>query len=618
MRIPFKDISARGLISMVTAVAMLAVASCGGPGGSTNTTPTTPTAASLQLLVSSGNLLADGSSTVALTAQVKDGNNNALADQVVTFKSDAGSISVDNAGKTDKNGLATATLSTLGDKSTRTINLTATLGTLTAKNTVQATGSKVSISGVNSVVTGNTTQLTIRVQDGAGKAVPQQAVTLKSSLNNTFTVGGQAATTVTTDSSGQATVTYTATNAGVDQLSASALNETGALTVNVSSDQFTIATSQPEIALNTPLVVSATFKRNGVAQTNQTITFSATRGTLSSATAQTDANGVASITVTSTNSGKSTITASIGSTTAQQTVEFVATSPDPAKSIIQAEKTTVTPKGSTSITATVRDTQGNLVKNQTVNFSLTDVTGGALSVASGVTDSFGQTTTTYTAGNVSSARDAVKITASINGTVINGGTPLSLTVAGQSVFVRLGTGNTITVLNSTQYQIPYAVLVTDAAGNPVVGAQVQIQLQPYQGTWAYRKGFWYVDAITNLWTQQINDQCRNEDRNLNGILEAGEDDNNNGLLEPGTVAAASPASVTTDNTGSAFVAVTYGKNYGNWTMVSLTAKTTVQGSEYQNSADFILPLLGDDLKDTKTSPPGQTSPFGVNKCNVPN
>ena len=70
------------------------------------------------------------------------------------------------------------------------------------------------------------------------------------------------------------------------------------------------------------------------------------------------------------------------------------------------------------MTATVRDAANNFVKNQTVNFVLTDVSGGSLSVAQAVTNSQGQAKTFYNASNATSAANGVRVDATVQGTAV--------------------------------------------------------------------------------------------------------------------------------------------------------------------------------------------------------
>src|SRR5206468_124841 len=113
-----------------------------------------------------------------------------------------------------------------------------------------------------------------------------------------------------------------------------------------------------------------------------------------------------------------------------------------------------------------------LVKNQTVSFTLTDATGGSIFPPSAVTDSFGRASTVYTAGAAPSAQNGVIINAAVG--AVTG--QVRLTVAQQALFVILGTGNLILTPSNTQFAQPYSVLVTDANGNPIANATVELTI----------------------------------------------------------------------------------------------------------------------------------------------
>ncbi len=136
----------------ISALLTLALAACGGstndcgssfgqPCGSdgTNAMPV----ASMMLVTDSITIPSDNSATATLTAYVQDANNNFLSDVPVSFKPSSGGIAV-TQGVTDANGVATATLSTLGDPSNRTITVTATADKITATATIDVTGTTLS------------------------------------------------------------------------------------------------------------------------------------------------------------------------------------------------------------------------------------------------------------------------------------------------------------------------------------------------------------------------------------------------------------------------------------------------------------------------------------------
>jgi adhesin/invasin len=152
---------------------------------------------------------------------------------------------------------------------------------------------------------------------------------------------------------------------------------------------------------------------------------------------------------------------------------------------------------------------------------------------------------------------------------------ITLTVAQQALFVVLGTANQVQDLSTTQYALPYSVLVTDANGSPIANTIVTLSIPPTQ----YRKG---MGGAPNPPT------CPSEDSNRNGILDPGEDVNNNNRLDPGNVATV-PITVTTNTTGFAFFDVVYAQEFAGLVEVELNARTVVVGSEGSSQAKFFLP-----------------------------
>jgi adhesin/invasin len=292
------------------------------------------------------------------------------------------------------------------------------------------------------------------------------------------------------------------------------------------------------------------------------------------------------------------------------------------------------------ITAIVQDAAGNLVGGREVRFLLMDTTGGTIFPAAAVTDDFGRASTVYTAGAVPSAQDGVTIQATVTGTAVV--QQVKLTVARQALFVILGTGNLLQALSSTQYAKPYSALVTDANGNPVANATIELSVLPTR----YQKGVYeliFDDTNCMGWAKGPSTiTCPNEDLNLNGALDRdedrngncvldpgedlnqdnvlgrGEDFNGNCVLDPGNVATTVPGTVVTDASGFAFFNVVYAKEF-TWVEVALEARTTVAGSASSSQVVFFLSGLLSDFSDCNVPPPGVVSPYGMAAtCDNPN
>jgi hypothetical protein len=589
----------------------LVFASCGentlvAPGGGSGMPPGSSAVSRVSVLASSPSLPSDVGQTLTISVIVSDANNVAMEGVTVVMSTNSGTLTIADP-VSDASGVVTGVLNSGGDPTNRPITINATAGGVTGSVTVNVIGTTLSISGPAALPQGDSATYTIVLADAAGKGIANQTVDVTSSNGNTL-----AATSLTTDVGGQAQVQVTASAAGSDTLSAMALGLTASTPLNVSNDSFAITApaAGTEIVLNTATPVDLTWTIGGVNQDGQTINFSATRGTLSAPSAVT-AGGVASVTISSTNAGPAIITATnAAGTSTQVQVEFVATVP--ASIDVQANPFTIGPSEQSAISAIVRDPANNLVKNAVVLFDLQDVTGGQLSVATATTNSQGRAQTFYTSSSTTSANNGVVITATVqsNPAIFAN---VNLTVAQRELFVSIGTGNSIFEPNTAQYRKEFIVQVTDSQGNGVSGVTVQAGILSN----AYYKGFWFFDLLASAWVQNVTaGPCADEDVNRNGVLDAGEDANNSNRIEAGNIATAVAQNGTggtfvTDAGGFGIVDVFYPQDHSQWVHVTLQATTSVQGTEFAEASNFILPISGEDVDDMNEAPPGSISPFGL-------
>jgi hypothetical protein len=540
---------------------------------------------------------------------------------------------------TDASGTTTAFLGTGGERENQVITVTARTGGLTSMNAVTVSGTTITISGASAAILGEAVTLSLLLRDSGGRGIATTPITVESAQENPLSPA-----TVTTDTNGQATVTVTLNAPADDTITAMALGATDDFAIAVSTDNFVFTAPVPTppatmvlIPLGETREITVHWDDAGTNQVGETINFFATRGTLSATNVVTDTNGNATVSISATNAGPAVITAvaaAPGGPSSQLEVAFIAT--QPRSLILQADPTTLgvnrggPPDQQSLITAVVRDAANNLVQSQEIRFIVTeDTTGGGISPSSAITDSFGRASTVYTAGQTPSAQDGVVIEARVSGTTncnpedaIPTGPcdQVTLTVAQQALFIRLGTGNTVATPDPTRYAQPYSVLVTDANSNPVAGATVELNAVPTR----YQKGFYTLvfNATGGCigWGKSltispmrggddVDQACNNEDRNGNGILNLGEDDNANGRLDPGNVATV-PTRVETDASGFALFDVIYAREL-TWVEIRLEARATVAGSEAATHAIYFLPGLADDFNDCTIAPPGQISPYGT-------
>jgi hypothetical protein len=594
--------------------------------------------ASIGLFTSTPTLGSDGVDRADITAIVQNSSGQVVPGAQVVISADTGDIAQSDP-LTDANGRVDATLGTAGDRTNRTITVTAASGFAEESITVDVRGTRIELSGPANVVADAQVQYVARLLDSGDNGIAGQSVEFVSTAGNPLS-----ADTVVTDSTGESRVILTGTQFGDDTLTATALGETASTDLTVSQDSFTFLApaAGTEIPLNVQTAVTVEWLINGVPQAGQTVNLFTTRGDLTANTVTLDANGRGTVQISSTSSGQGQLTAvNSNGTQITEAVEFVATDPDSLD--LQASRFIVAPGEQSTIRATVRDPSGNLVKNQFIEFVLNDVTGGTLSVGGDTTNSSGQAETTYTAGNVVGASGSVTITARVVSDPLVTDS-VDLTVAGQEVFISLGTGNDLIEPDLTTYQQPWTVLVTDVEGVGVAGAQVDVSVLSLQ----FLKGKYVLPLLGGGdWVPEVSARCVDEDtkfcssfqepngdpRCRNGRLDPGEDDptvdnpdgpsqpdplvngagigNGSGFIEAGNVAALSSGQLVTDENGRADFNITYGQKFGSWVRVRLRAKTSVSGTEFSETAEFVLPVTVDDLNPQGSPPGGVESNWGT-------
>lgn len=597
----------------VVVLCVAALSACGGSdgnyiagngnnsGGSSSST----TVKSLEVGASSRQLPSSGTEPVTISAIAKDANNNILKSVAVQFSvNNSGTIEADTS--TATTGVKTAQLTPgLDNPENRTLTVTVKAESMMRTLKVDVTGTTLQLDGPSRIVVNAPTTFTAKLKNSAGKGLAYHPVSISSSQGNAITpLSGSA---FSTDANGEVSFSVQAALGGTDTLTASALGSSSTKTLDVSGDEFTLTSPKTEVMVNTAETVSLLWKQNGVAQANKTIKLAATRGVLP-AQVVTDAQGKASFSITSNSAGGTVITATDATSglVASLVREFVAITPSYLN--VQVEQNVVLPEKSTTVVAVVRDANDNPVKNQVVVFNLSDTVNGSLSSASATTDSLGRATVVYTAGNATSARDGVVIETALqsNPAITD---KVMLTVGNRALRIVLGEDENIQE-SGIYYKKSFGVIVTDSAGNPVVGKRVDFTLT-FEG---YFKGYMACAKDENGSVIGLRPArqaaCQSEDLDRDGWLDVGEDFNGNNLLEP-TNSASVPASGVTDSDGKVTVDVTYLQNHAEWDVVRLGASVLVEGTEYAESTAFTLPVLMSDVSSCETAPPNAQSPYGV-------
>ncbi|MHA4869170.1 beta strand repeat-containing protein [Duganella sp. PWIR1] len=576
----------------------------------------------LSLTTDSGTLGSAGSagSEVTVTALVRDANNTVMPGVVVDLKSDSGSLTLTNR-TTNAQGIVSEKLGTGGDPTSRTIKITATVpGAASVTTVINVSGNRLTINAAPTINAGASADVTLKLVDSAGNALVGKPVTFSSNANSLTVKGGGAAVT---NAGGQLTLTYAASGGSADVITVRSMGEIASVGISINSSTFAMRVLD---SIGNP---EATAPIGGCQQVSvvnapgTSVIISSSRGTIygnANCTTVLGAalplsGGAASAYIDATSPGVATLTANAGGQTTQTDLEFVVPVTALTTISVQADPAVVgvnTPGSNsqqTTLRAIVRDgtAQNNLVKNATVAFSIiSDPSGGSLTQPAVVaTGSDGVATTSFIAGTAATATDGVQIQAKL----IGGSGPSAiarLTVGAKSLFISAGTGNTVGVPSSATYQMDYAVIVTDAAGNAVPGIKLTASVLPVQ----YFKGNLEYKLPAGPWAPAVRVGCNNEDVNNNGILDLGEDYNLNKALDPGIPVTVTP-NVTTDVSGRAMVSLVYPKDRVYWLDVNLTIRGQASGTESSYTALVHLTGLSTDYATQTISPPGVLSPYGV-------
>lgn len=439
----------------------------------------------LSLTSASANLIANGVSSTTLTATARDTHGNGVPGATIAFSASSGTLST-AAATTDSNGVATVSLTAGTDLLTAVVSASAN-GITTNSNVNFTAGAAASV-GINAapsaVKPGNSSIITVAVIDGVGNAVGNEPINLSfdSRGSGTPSLG---ATSGVTDANGLLAVSYTAgTITGNDIIRARTSNgQTAVTTINVSQGNIVIGSvvttaSNGSIPVTSgSTVIRAVVRDSANALVSGAIVdFTTTAGALSGATATTDANGVAQITLTA---GAQVLTArieaSISGFVGSTNVNFTAGVPNTV--VVSAAPNVVNPGDSSTITAYVVDASPsqNPVVGETVTFSIPTKGSGlpTLAVATAVTNVNGLAVVTYTAG-AGTGNDTVSARTSngvSNGVTINVNAANivigSVSVSANSSSIAVGTETEIraTVRDSAGQLVPnVSVSFTTSAG----------------------------------------------------------------------------------------------------------------------------------------------------------
>jgi hypothetical protein len=192
-------------------------------------------------------------------------------------------------------------------------------------------------------------------------------------------------------------------------------------------------------------------------------------------------------------------------------------------------------------------------------------------------------------------------------------------IGGTAGSIMIGRGTTIySVDEDTAYSQPFVVVVADANGNPVEGAQVSLSSWPvvyYDGYWEEVGDEWQVDRTAAALNEDVNENVRldtGEDTfnianacipagsSLPTLISGGNDDDL--LTPPNSAAGTLDAVITTDEFGKGQFDLVYAKASATWIKARITATTTVLGTETKAELSLVLPHSEDDEGHLPNSP----------------
>ncbi|MHA3313776.1 inverse autotransporter adhesin Ilp, partial [Yersinia pseudotuberculosis] len=424
--------------------------------------------ATITLSVPVNDATADGADTNQVDALVQDASGNAITGAAVVFSSANGATILSSTVNTGADGIASTTLT---HTQSGVSNVVATIDTVNANiDTTFVAGAVATITlsvPVNDATAdgADTNQVDALVQDANGNAITGAAVVF-SSANGADII----APTMNTGVNGVASTLLTHTVAGTSNVVATID------TVNANIDTTFVAGAVATITLSVPVndatadgadtnqVDALVQDANGNAITGAAVVFSSANGaTILSSTVNTGADGIASTTLTHTQSGVSNVVATIDTVNANIDTTFVAGAVATITLSVPVNDATADGADTNQVDALVQDANGNAITGAAVVFSSSNATAQITTVI-GTTGADGIATATLT-NTVAGTSNVVATIGSITNNID------TAFVAGAVAAITLTTPVNGAVADGANSNSVQAV-VSDSEGNPVTGAAV--------------------------------------------------------------------------------------------------------------------------------------------------
>jgi len=427
-------------------------------------------------------LAADGSSKSTITVLAKNATNNPIVDEVVTFSSDAGSITAQSI--TDADGRATAVLTS--DRRNIVTTVVATL-----KSTGSTDSTRVEFSGVTITTAATidsatphdsyTRIITATLLDAGKQAIVGEPITFTATRGTTTLTP---AANILTNTRGEARIRLRASEDGMDTVIIHSAGAIDTVALNFTGRRITIDTI-PAGNITVNAVPGRQFQIRYVDGNNdplpaEQLEVSVTIGLLArpnpdtvifARTMTTDGEGRLYFDIQNPNFasiGRVHVKSRYSGTENFLTFNVVAA--DIKTIVIEGTPAVIkTYGGEAKITATVTDEHGNRVANRPISFNIRRGPGGGerLEPAMAMTGADGTITTTLIAGTIPSSFEGVEIEAAFLDLITSN--KLRFTIAGppHNITVRETIQLKDIIVGHATFGLPVSALVSDVNHNPV-------------------------------------------------------------------------------------------------------------------------------------------------------
>jgi hypothetical protein len=547
-------------------------------------------------LVGPGTIQNSLANSVTLTATAVDANRNALPNIPISFSVDNGATLVPSGSVTNSAGVVTAAIRIGSDQSNRTINVTATSGTVVVKKQVVVSGANLSPSGFSSTVAvgsaGN--RIVYLLVDNTGSKLSGYPITVRAS--------GLADVAGATNADGEFLYTYTAPAA--------------AQTLTIAATAGGAISEQSVAVAGTVVIPPADV-------------------TVRSASVSASPN------VVSVNAAGASITNKV-----EIRALFIGANNAPVKNVRVWFDLAGDPNG---VGGTLDSTSPGILLYSDANgvARTTYAPGPRSSPKDGITVRACWSANDFAVPSSTAAAPSASCPNAQTTT---------LTAVSESLSVTIGTDGTLAKGTSgLTYVQRFVVQVVDSAGQAKSG----VQISPSIDLLTYYKGYYFVvgsawaqtgngnaypsaypsgQPVTYTGTPGFSlvGVCDNEDLNRNGVSESffdtyeqaviPEDQNQSGaqvplrqILEPrkADVTISVEGSDRTDTSGIVVLRIEYPQNVASWVRYNiLVAASGISGTEGRASYQAVLAVLSTAINDVKVDPPFKFSPYGLARTNT--